>query len=88
VNSLTTVDADRVRINVEDRRIDALRQLSAEQLLHLGIREVGYVRPGMFNGEAIFMLYLANGRPMMMARNVEAVAKVAAEHGLGFITLH
>jgi hypothetical protein len=42
----------------------ALRQITPEQLLHLGTRHVVYLKAGMRDGAMAFMLYGADGAPV------------------------
>jgi hypothetical protein len=75
-------------IGAGDRRSAALRQMSAEQFLHLGTRHVVYLRSGMRDGELVFVLYGADGTPLVMVDAVETAVEMAAEHGLGLAAIH
>jgi hypothetical protein len=44
-----------------DQLITALRQMTVEQLLQLGTRQVVYLKAGMHDGEMAFVLYGADG---------------------------
>jgi hypothetical protein len=44
-----------------DSRHTALRQMTPEQLLYLGTRQVVYLRSGMCDGEPAFVLHGADG---------------------------
>jgi hypothetical protein len=68
--------------------IAALRQMTAEQLLHLGARQVVYLKAGMHGGEPAFLLYGADGTPLVMVDTVEAAVEMVAEYGLGFVAVH
>jgi hypothetical protein len=72
----------------EHPMINALRQMTAEQLLHLGERQVVYLRAGMYDGEMRFVLFGADGTPFARTDAVETAVAVAAEHGLEFISIH
>ena len=69
-------------------RTTALRQMTPEQLLHLGTRQVVYLRSGTCQGEPAFMLHGADGAPLVMAGDVETTVEIAAKHGLAFATVH
>jgi hypothetical protein len=69
-------------------RETALRQMTAEQLLHLGERHVGYLKSGVCDGATLFVLYGANGAPLMAADDVETALDMAAECGLNFVAVH
>jgi hypothetical protein len=45
--------------------ITALRQMTVEQLLQLGTRQVVYLKAGMHDGEMAFVLYGADGTSLM-----------------------
>ena len=77
-----------MRIGAEDPMISALRQMTTEQLLHLGERQVVYLRAGMCDGEMRFVLFGADGTPLARTDAVEAAMEMAAEHGLKFISIH
>jgi hypothetical protein len=72
---------------IRDQR-SALRQMTAQQLLQLGTRQVVYLRVGVHDGETLFLLYGADGSPLAIADAVETAAEMAAEHGLAFVTVH
>jgi len=50
-----------MRFDAEDPVINALRQMTTEQLLHLGERQVVYLKGGMCDGEMRFVLFRAGG---------------------------
>jgi hypothetical protein len=65
-----------------------LRQMTAQQLLQLGTRQVVYLKVGMHDGERLFVLYGADGSPLAIADAAETAAEMAAEHGLAFVSVH
>lgn len=64
------------------------RQMSAEQLLNLGLRQVVYLKAGMRDGELAFVLFGADGMPLVTVDTVETAVEMVAEHGLGFVSVH
>ena len=74
--------------NGANRRTAALRQMTADELLDLGTRQVVYLRAGTCNGERLFVLYGADGVPLVMVDEVETAVEIAAERGLKFIAVH
>ena len=72
----------------DDRRATALRQMTADQLLDLGTRQVVYLRTGTYDGERLFVLYGADGVPLAMVDGVETAVEVATEHDLEFVAVH
>ena len=75
-------------IDAGDRRTTALRQMTAEQLLHLGERYVVYLKSGVCDGEILFVLYGANGAPLVAVDDVETALDMVAERGLNFVAVH
>jgi hypothetical protein len=71
-----------------DARTTALRQMTPEQLLHLGTRQVVYLSSGMCDGELAFVLCGADGAPLVMADDVETAVGIAVKYGLVFATIH
>ena len=71
-----------------DRRVAALRQMTADQLLDFGTRQLAYLRTGMCDGERLFVLYRADGMPLAIVGDVETAVEVAAEHALEFVAVH
>ena len=77
-----------IMIDAGSQTVAALRQMTMEQLLHLGTHQVVYLKAGMHDGEQAFLLYGADGTPLVMVDTVEAAAEMAAEYGLGFVAVH
>jgi hypothetical protein len=75
-------------IDAGDQTTVALRHITTEQLLHLGTRQVVYLKVGLHDGELAFMLYSADGTPLVMVDTVETAVQMAAERGLGFVAVH
>lgn len=74
--------------NAPDRGAALLRQMTVDQLRGLGAQEVVYLRAGMCDGERLFVLYGADGVPLVMVDDVETAVDIATEHGLKFIAVH
>lgn len=66
----------------------ALRRMSAEQLLHLGRRQMVYLKAGLRDGELLFVLYGADGVPLATADAVETAVEMACDRGLAFVSVH
>jgi hypothetical protein len=71
-----------------DRRSAALRQITTEQLLHLGTCQVVYLKSHTCDGEMLFVLYGADGMPLARADDIETAVMQAADRGLEFVTVH
>ena len=70
-----------------DQLITALRQMTVEQLLQLGTRQVVYLKAGMHDGEMAFVLYRADGIPLVAVDDMETAVEMVAENGLRFATI-
>jgi hypothetical protein len=66
----------------------ALRWMSSEQLLDLGMNQVVYLKSGMCDGRMLFVLFGANKTPVIAADNVVAAVETAIEQGLSFVAVH
>ena len=66
----------------------ALRLMTSEQLLGLGMNQVVYLKSGTCDGRTLFVLFGADGTPVVVADDVEAAVETALEQGLSFVALH
>jgi hypothetical protein len=80
-------DIDRQARATRDSR-SALRWMSSEQLLDLGMNQVVYLKSGMCDGKMLFVLFGADGVPVIVADNVDTAVETAIEQGLGFVAVH
>jgi hypothetical protein len=74
--------------NARDPEIVALRHITAEQLRHLGARQVVYLKAGTCDGEQAFVVFGADGTLLVVVDNIETATAMVARHGLDFVTLH
>ena len=65
-----------------------LRWMTSEQLLDLGMNQVVYLKSGICEGKMLFVLFGANGTPVIAADNVDAAVQTAIEQVLGFVAVH
>ena len=76
------------KVNVmRDSRL-ALRQMTSEQLLDLGRNQVVYLKSGVCDGEILFVLFGADGLPVIAADDVDVAVESAIEQGLSFVAVH
>ncbi len=66
----------------------ALRWMTSEQLLDLGMNQVAYLKSGLCDGKMLFVLFGADGMPAVVADNLDAALETAIEQGLGFVAVH
>jgi hypothetical protein len=74
--------------NGADRHTAAPRRMTVDQLRDLGTCQVAYLRAGTCDGERLFVLYGADGLPLVTVDAVGTVVDIAAEHGLAFVSVH
>ena len=72
---------------IQDGKL-ALRQITPEQVLHLGMSQVVYLKSGMCDGRLLFVLFGADGTPVMRADDADAAVQTAVEQGLTFVAVH
>jgi hypothetical protein len=72
---------------IRDSR-SVLRRMTREQLLHLGMSQVVYLKSGMCDGRMLFVLFGADGTPVVVAHDVDAAVQTAVEQGLNFVAVH
>ena len=58
------------------------RRMTSEQLLDLGMNQVVYLKSGICEGKMLFVLFGANGTPVIAADNVDAAVETAIRQGL------
>jgi hypothetical protein len=70
------------------QRAAELRQTTAEELLHLGTRQVVYLKAGTCDGEIFFVICGADGTPIARAEDLETAMGMVAEQGLIIVAVH
>jgi hypothetical protein len=66
----------------------AQRQMTVEQLRYLGTRQVVYLRAGTCDGETAFLIYSADGTPIVMVDDLETAMAMVAEQRLFIVAVH
>jgi hypothetical protein len=74
--------------DAQDPEIATLRHITAEQLRHLGTRQVVYLKAGTCDGEQAIGVFGADGTPLVVVDDLETAVAMVAQHGLDFVTLH
>lgn len=75
-------------LHAETRGADALREMTVEQLLHLGARQMVYLKTGMPDGELAFMIYSADGTCLEVVDTIEDAQMAAAENDVTIAAVH
>ena len=78
-------DDDRIR---RSDHTPVLRQITAEQLLHLGTRQMVYLKSGMRDGEQPSWSTALTQSPLSSSMTLQQRSRMAHVHGLGFVTVH
>jgi len=63
-------------------------KMTIEQLLQLGTRQVVYLKAGMHDGEMAFVLYRADGIPLVAVDDMETAVEMVAANDLYFVAIH
>lgn len=75
----------------EDRMTDldrALRDMTHQDLLALGVSHVAYVRAWERQGETVYVVHGADGTELAVLASLEAARAVIREHDMDLVTLH
>jgi hypothetical protein len=66
-----------------------LRHISAEQqLAQLGMQQIAYVKPVVFNGSACFAIHSADGALLAIARGLDVAITAIVQHEMEPVQLH
>jgi hypothetical protein len=68
--------------------VDAIRQLSPQQLLALGLNDIAYLREVPVDGGTAVAIFAANGQPLAVLPDEGQARAAANEHGLAAFTVH
>lgn len=66
---------------------ERIRELSADDMLMLGIKDVAYIKDIDVDGQTAFALFAANGKPIVVAPDRETAVAAAWKNGLAPLTL-
>ena len=65
-----------------------MRQITSEELLHLGTRQIVYLKSGICDGEMALELYGADGAFLETFDSIEDAVQAVDENGLCFASVH
>lgn len=65
-----------------------IRMLSPADLGRLGLQQVAYVKPVIFNGAHAFAIHAADGTPMAMAPDRNLACAAIVEHEMVPVLVH
>ena len=69
-------------VKVDHPAADAfdLRNMTADQLMQLGMADLAYVKPVVFDGQEAFAIHAADGSPMAMAADRAMAMAAIVQH--------
>jgi len=86
IRPLNGIDGPARMVTRDSRSV--LRWMTSKQLLDLGMNQVVYLKSGICEGKMFFVLFGADGTPVIAADNVDAAVETAIEQGLSFVAVH
>ncbi len=87
VNTPTETDADDAAAEAVVQMVD-VRSLTPLQFAQLGVKQVAYVKPVMFNGAQGFAIHAADGSPMAVAPQLETAIGAILQHDMLAALVH
>jgi len=88
VNSPTETDADDAAVMANASQAIDVRQLTPLQFAQLGMKQVAYVKPVVFNGSPGFAIHAADGTPMAVAPELETAIGAILQHDMLAALVH
>jgi len=88
VNSPTETDADDEAVADTATRMVDVRQLTPMQFAQLGVKQVAYVKPVIFNGAPGFAIHAADGSPMAVAPQLDTAIGAILQHDMLAALVH
>jgi hypothetical protein len=82
VNSPTETDADEAEMAEGAMVTLDVRQLTPLQFAQLGVKQVAYVKPVIFNGAQGFAIHAADGTPMAVAPELGTAIGAILQHDM------
>jgi hypothetical protein len=82
VNQPTETDAEDAAVSDTAARMVDVRQLTPMQFAQLGVKQVAYVKPVMFNGAPGFAIHAADGTPMAVAPELGTAIGAILQHDM------
>lgn len=68
--------------------VDALQKFSAQDLLKLGIDDVGYVKRYRMQGEIVWVLHAADGAALAAKKTPDEAWGEAINHDIDIVAVH
>ncbi len=87
VNTPTETDTDDAVADTATQMVD-VRSLTPLQFAQLGVKQVAYVKPVIFNGTQGFAIHAADGSPMAVAPQLETAIGAILQHDMMAALVH
>jgi hypothetical protein len=87
MNAQTETDDDNTVVEIPTGPID-VRHMTAIQFAQLGVKQVAYVKPVVFNGAPGFAIHAADGTPMAVAPQLETALGAIMQHEMFAALVH
>jgi hypothetical protein len=88
VNSPTETDADDADAPEAGTMMLDVRALTPLQFAQLGVKQVAYVKPVVFNGAQGFAIHAADGTPMAVAPELGTAIGAILQHDMQAALVH
>jgi hypothetical protein len=82
VNAPTETDAEDDAVARAATQMVDVRQMTPIQFAQLGVKQIAYVKPVMFNGSPGFAIHAADGSPMAVAPQLETAIGAILQHDM------
>ena len=66
----------------------AVRELSPQDFLLLGVNDIAYVKPGEVDGKDVFLVFSADGTQMATMANREVAFAAVRQNGMEALSVH
>lgn len=73
---------------VSDKNREFLMNLSAQDFLSFGVRDLAYVRPVVLEGRQVYAVHAANGIPLSVAEDFMSAVGMINDNDLHAVALH
>ena len=87
VNAPTETDADDAVADTATQMVN-VRELTPLQFAQLGVKQVAYVKPVIFNGTQGFAIHAADGSPMAVAPQLDTAIGAILQHDMLAALVH
>jgi hypothetical protein len=88
VNSPVETDGDDDAVADTATRMVNVRHMTPMQFAQLGVKQVAYVKPVMFNGAPGFAIHAADGSPMAVAPQLDTAIGAILQHDMLAALVH